>query len=178
MPGQEIHFLTLTVVDWLDVFTRPEFAQTVMDSLTFCTQKKGLNLNAWVMMTNHLHILSSAATGFEMGAIIRDFKKFTSRSILDMLRDKTVNESRARAFLHAFSWQGQRNNRNGDYQFWQQENHAVHAYSRSFTEQKLAYIHDNPVRAGYVDVAWHWRYSSARDYMTALPGLVPVTLLD
>jgi len=72
-------FLTLTVVDWVDVFSRPIYKHHLVESLKFCQQKKGLELYAWVLMSNHLHLLASAADGFNLSAILRDFKKFTSK---------------------------------------------------------------------------------------------------
>ena len=177
VSGPEIHFLTLTVVDWLDVFVRPEFVRHVLDSLFFCTQKKGLQLHGWVLMTSHLHLLASPLAGHSLSDILRDFKKFTARQILDDLLQNRVNESRATAFLRSFAFHGRTNSNNESYQFWQSDNHAVHVHSAGFAEQKLRYIHENPVKAGWVDEPWHYRYSSAVDYMTERKGLVPVNLL-
>ena len=128
-------------------------------------------------MTNHLHLLACPAEGKDLSDILRDFKKFTARQILLALKEKKVNESRARAFMHSFGYHGEHNMRNDVFQFWQQGNHAIHARSPAFCEQKLAYIHNNPVRAGFVDEPWQYRYSSARDYMTGRKGLVDVELL-
>lgn len=175
--GPNVYFLTLTMVDWLDVFVRPEFARHVLDSLTYCTQKKGLLLHGWVLMTSHLHLLASAAEGADLSAIVRDFKKFTARQILDDLTQNRVHESRSTAFLRSFAWHGSTNANNERYQVWQSDNHAVHVYSADFAEQKLRYIHENPVTAGWVTEPWHYRYSSALDYMTGSRGIVPVCLL-
>ena len=80
-----IYFLTLTVVDWVDVFTRPVYRHEVVESLKFCQRKKGLELYAWVLMSNHLHLLASAAEGYNLSDILRDFKKFTSKTIIDKI---------------------------------------------------------------------------------------------
>ncbi len=177
VKGSEIHFLTLTVVDWLDVFVRPEFARHVLESLAYCITHKGLQLHAWVLMTSHLHLMASPQQGHDLSAILRDFKKFTARQILTDLTQARVNESRAQAFLNAFGWHGIHNPNNEQYQLWQGDNHAVHVHSRDFAEQKLGYIHQNPVVVGWVEEPWHYRYSSAVDYMTERKGLLPVCLL-
>jgi hypothetical protein len=63
--------------------------------------------------------------------------------------------------------------RNTNYQFWTHENHSEHIFSNKFMEQKLEYIHNNPVRAGIVDKPEYYRYSSARDY-AGENGLIPI----
>ncbi|WP_198532945.1 hypothetical protein [Salinivibrio sp. MA440] len=59
------------------------------------------------------------------------------------------------------------------YQFWQEGVHPELIQSDAMMWQKIDYIHQNPVKRGYVDEAAHWRYSSARDYMEA-SGLLAV----
>ena len=54
--------------------------------------------------------------------------------------------------------------RDREYQFWQEGSHAEMVFSEAVMREKLDYIHQNPVKRGYVDVPEHWRYSSARDY--------------
>jgi len=54
--------------------------------------------------------------------------------------------------------------RNSEYQFWTHENHSEHIFSNNFIEQKLEYIHNNPVKAGIVEKPEEYRYSSAIDY--------------
>lgn len=69
------------------------------------------------------------------------------------------------------------NSKNKDYQFWQQENRPIELISNKFIDQKLLYIHMNPVKAGLVDEPWEYRYSSARDYMNDQKGLLDVELI-
>ena len=73
----DIHFLTFTIVDWVDVFTRLEYKQLIIDSLQYCCAHKGLEIYAYCLMTNHLHLLASAKENFKLPDIVRDFKKFT-----------------------------------------------------------------------------------------------------
>ena len=59
---------------------------------------------------------------------------------------------------------GESNSRNANYQFWRQDNQPKEMWSEKFTDQKLYYIHNNPVEAGIVDKEEEYIYSSARDY--------------
>ena len=61
---------------------------------------------------------------------------------------------------------GEANNSNYQYQFWQHENHSILLDNAEMLEQRITYLHENPVRAGFVELAEHWKYSSATDYYT------------
>ena len=76
--------------------------------------------------------------------------------------------------LWLFKKAGEDNAKNTNYQFWQQENHPIELISNKFIDQKLAYIHENPVKAGLVDEPWEYRFSSARDYINNQKGLLEV----
>ena len=76
---QASYFLTFTVVEWTDVFTRPEYKQVIVDSLNYCIDNKGLQCFAWVLMSNHMHIVARAEAPARLSDIIRDFKKHTSK---------------------------------------------------------------------------------------------------
>jgi putative transposase len=70
-----IHFVTFSVVEWVDVFTRTAYADIVVDSLKFCQHKKSLNIHAWCLMSNHIHLIISARETYKLSDILRDFKK-------------------------------------------------------------------------------------------------------
>jgi putative transposase len=76
------HFITFSTVNWIDVFTREAYRQILIDSLLYCIQSKGLILHAWVMMSNHVHLIASAKEGYELSACMRDLKKYTSRQLI------------------------------------------------------------------------------------------------
>ncbi|GAA0891672.1 transposase [Fulvivirga kasyanovii] len=169
-----IHFLTFSVVEWVDVFIREQYCQIVVDSLNYCIREKGLVVYSWVIMSNHLHVIVASQTDC-LSDTLRDFKKFTSREILKAI-DGSGQESRKNWMLWIFKAVGARNKRNKTYQFWQQDNHPIELDYNSIKDQKLDYIHLNPVKAGFVDEPEHYRWSSARDY-AGLPGLVKVDFL-
>ena len=69
------YFLTFTVVEWTDVFTKPAYKQIITSALNYCTDNKGLKVYAWVLMTNHMHLVCQTTPPFQLSDFIRDFKK-------------------------------------------------------------------------------------------------------
>lgn len=170
-----LHFLTLTVVDWIDVFSRKLYKDMLIESLQFCQKEKGLIIYAYVIMSNHLHLIVKAKNGFLLSNILRDFKKFTAVRIIQSIKlnDK---ESRRRWMIPIFQDHGFYNSNNKFFQFWIQRNHPIELKSRAWIIQKLNYIHLNPVRAGLVDKVEHYVYSSALQYAGG-KGVLEVKLL-
>lgn len=153
------YFLTSIVVDWVDIFSRRTYRDIVIDSLQYCVKEKGLLLYGYVVMTNHVHLLVRSSTG-KLSDTLRDFKKFTSYKILKEIQNEP--ESRREWMLHRFSWNAAQHNRNESHQLWTHENHAIEITSQKFFQQKLNYIHQNPVRAGWVEREEDYIYSSAK----------------
>jgi len=170
------HFLTFSVVDWVDIFTRQLYRDLIVDSLKFCQENKGLLLHAWCIMTNHLHLIMSAREK-GLSDLLRGFKKYTSAQLVKAVSENKY-ESRREWMLRHFAKAGQENSRNPGNQFWQQDNHPVELYSAAFIAQKLNYIHENPVRAGWVEKPEHYLYSSSRNYVSGwAAGLLDVVFL-
>jgi len=161
---QAIHFITFTVVEWVDVFTRKAYRDILIDSLRHCQQEKGLVLHAWCIMSNHVHLLASVKEG-NLSDILRDFKKFTSRQIIAAIK-ANEGESRKDWMLRIFGQAGEANARNSSYQFWRQDNGPKECFSPAFIAQKIDYIHNNPVEAGLVEKPEDYLYSSAKTYYT------------
>ena len=155
------HFLTFQVIDWVDIFSRQIYKDIVIDSMKFCRANKGLEIYSYVIMSNHVHVIWRAKNG-DLSNVIRDFKKFTGRNIIEAI--KTGPESRQDWMLKRFEFAARSNVRNSIHQFWTHENHAVELFTPDFTEQKIQYIHKNPVRAGIVEKEEDYIYSSARNY--------------
>ena len=168
------HFITATVVDWIDVFTRQTYRDIVIESLDYCIKNKGMILYGYVIMSNHIHLIIQSEEG-KLSDLIRDFKKFTAKSILE----KTQNspESRKEWMLERFKLAAQTHSRNKKYQFWQYGNHAEEIYSNEFMWSKLDYLHLNPVRSGHVSKASDYIYSSAGNYVNN-SGLLTVEKAD
>jgi len=156
------YFLTFTITDWVDVFTRINYRAIIVDSLGFCQKNKGLILYAWCLMTNHIHLICRVEEPFRMSDVVRDSKQFTAKRILEAI--ETTPESRKDWMLYRFIYAGKYDNRITKYRFWQDRNHPIEITSSEFMKQKMNYIHQNPVRAGFVANAEDYLYSSARNY--------------
>ena len=170
------YFVTSTVVGWIDVFSREQYKEIICNSLLFCQKEKGLVLNAYVIMSNHIYLIISAAQGYEIAHIMRDFKKFTSKKIVAAI-ENNPQESRRKWMLNMFGYAGQNNNSNEQYQFWQQEYHPIALDTPEKTVQRLNYLHENPVRSGIVWLPEQYKYGSAIDYYCDKPGLLPIEKL-
>ena len=104
-----------------------------------------------------------SAKGNDISDVLRDFKKYTSKQITNAIKTNP-QESRRQWMIELFKKAGEQNSRNEVYQFWRQDNQPKELISQRFCDQKLDYIHNNPVEAGLVDKAEEYVYSSARDY--------------
>ena len=156
------HFLTSTVVEWIELFIRPQLADIIVDSLNFCAQNKNLHIHAWCLMPNHLHLLVTQPDG-KLSDTLRDFKRHTSSTIIAALQESTVTESRKRWLLNRLQFAGVPKGQ--PFKLWQDGNHPIECAEREFFDQRFLYIHENPVKAGFVWQPEHYRYSSAIDYM-------------
>jgi REP element-mobilizing transposase RayT len=165
-----LYFITFTTVKWVDVFTRREYKDIVVDSLRFCQKEKGLLLCAWVIMSNHVHLIASATEGAKLHDIMRDLKKFTSKQILKAITEHR-GESRREWMLKIFRTAGASNSNNKTYQFWQQHNHPLELGTNARIARYLNYLHNNPVKAGYVEYAEEYIYCSGPAY-AGKPGLL------
>jgi len=134
----------------------------VVDSLAYCMEKKDLELYAWCIMSNHVHLIIGTR-GEEMQNILRDMKRHTSKQLLKAI-ENNPHESRTEWMLWMFKRAGKRNPNNEKYQFWQQHNNPIELFPPEMTRQKLDYVHNNPVEAGFVEQPWEYLYSSARNY--------------
>ena len=171
---QGLYFLTWTLTGWIDLFTRPIYKAVVMDSLRYSIENKGLRLHAYVIMSNHMHLIASAEDNTSLSDITRDIKKHTSKQFLKALNEGP--ESRAEWMIPIFAQSAELKSGYGSHHLWQTGSHAIQLYNPEWIRQKLDYIHDNPVRAGFVREAWQYPHSSAGDYQD-LPGLLPLELL-
>src|SRR5690349_3176263 len=114
-----IHFVTFAVVEWIDVFTRKDYRNILLDSIRYCQAEKGMLLHCWCLMSNHLHFMLSSKN-HDLSGLLRDFKKFTSKEIISAI-ERNSAESRKTWMLEIFKKQGAANNRNKEYQFWRQD---------------------------------------------------------
>lgn len=168
------HFLTFTVIDWIDVFTRKRYKDIVINSFEHCQLEKGMVIYGYVIMSNHIHAILQSEKE-DLSGLIRDFKKHTSKAILKSIGEEP--ESRREWLLERFSKAAKNHSRNKNYQFWKYGNHPEEIYSEKFLWSKLDYIHLNPIRSGLVVKASDYLYSSAGNYVNG-NGLLAVSCVD
>ncbi len=141
------YFLTMTIQRWYYLFDRYNRWEILADSIRYCQKNKELELNRYVFMLNHLHIIATAP---DVIGFVRDFKRFTAKQF------KLNLEKTEPTVLPLFIDEESR-----IYQFWRKGNASKLVESSDFYRQKLNYIHNNPVRKGYVAQPEHWIWSSA-----------------
>jgi len=156
IEGNDPHFLTCTVVGWIPVFKEERCADIILASLRFLQDQRHLTLYAYVLMENHLHLIASAK---QLSKEIGNFKSFTARKIIDLLKheDRTV-------VLRSLEKHKSLHKKDRRYQLWQEGSHPQLIQGPEMMRQKVEYIHNNPVRKGLVTDPLEWQYSSARDY--------------
>ena len=126
-------------------------------------------------MSNHVHLIVRAE-GNKLSDVLRDFKKHTSKQIIAAI-ESNPSESRKEWMLWLFKSAGSKNKRNTNYQFWRQDNQPVELENNEMKDQRVNYIHMNPVEARIVSEPTDYVYSSARNYADE-KGLIEVTFLD
>lgn len=168
------YYLTWRVYRWVDIFINSKYCDIITDAFTYCRLHKGLNIYAYVIMTNHVHCVISAKEN-NLSDVLRDLKRHTSNSLLKKLIN--TENSRTDWMLEQFSIAAGRHQRNEKYQIWEHTNHAIELYSNEFINQKIGYIHQNPVKAGLVEHAHYWRYSSQSNYL-GMESVIEIDVLD
>ena len=167
------YYLTCQVVGWVDILSRKNCRDIILESLSYCIEHKGLVVYAYVIMTNHIHMVVRSECG-SLSDTIRDFKRFTSNKILKEVACNRA-ESRREWLGVVFKYHAKYNKRAHEKQFWTHENHAVELSGNELLDSKVEYIHNNPVRAGWVENPEGYLYSSARNY-AGLSNLLEIEL--
>jgi REP element-mobilizing transposase RayT len=132
------HFLTFCIMGWIDIFTRQRYRDLIIESFRFCRKNKQLDIGAFVIMSNHIHVIWTANNG-NLSDVVRDFKTFTSKAITKSIEDEP--ESRRKWLLHMFQFYANRTNANDFFKVWTSNNHPEEIYSNGFLQTKLNYIH-------------------------------------
>lgn len=172
--GNYAYFITCAVVEKLPLFKESIYRRIILDSLAYLRERKATELNAFVVMSTHMHAVLWPRNGVNISDVLRDFKRHTSRSI-SREAAKQAHCHYLQVFAAARStFRSQR----ADYQVWHEGSHLEAIYDDDFARQKIEYIHNNPVKAGLVSNAEDWRYSSARAYLLREPTYPPTDIMD
>jgi len=163
------YFVTCTILHWIPVFTRPETVTIIIDSLKYLQKDVSLKVYAFVVLENHLHLIVQSED------VVKDmarFKSFTARSIIDYLKQQN-----AKTILEQLSFYKKAHKQGRDFQLWQEGMQSKQIQSAEMMKERINYIHNNPVKRGYVDEPKHWRYSSARIYEGS-QGMLDIEVVD
>lgn len=159
------YFMTCTIVGWLPVFTRREAVEIVLESWKHAQENRDFKLFGYVILENHLHLVAAAP---QLSDVIQRFKSFTARQIVELLERNGERTLLWQLHSHKLPHKTE-----SQHQVWEEGSHPQQIQNDAMMWQKLEYMHDNPIRRGYVDDPLHWRYSSARNY-TGQPTLIDV----
>ena len=168
------YFMTMTVVDWIDLFTRVSQKQLIVDSLKYFQENKGLNIFGWCLMPSHLHLIANTKIPFDLDNVVRDFKRHTSKNAILLIENSP--ESRSEWLLDKFAHAGKTHPKNKNHKVWRDKNHAIELFTEKVTWQKLRYIHRNPVIDKIVYNEQDYLFSSARNYY-GLPNVLEIDCL-
>lgn len=166
------YFISFATVYWIDVFTRMVYFDIIINALDYCRKNKGMIIYGYCIMPSHIHLIFRSSEG-KLSELIRDFKGFTSRKLIKAIQENN-QESRKEWLLWMFQKAGKKNSNVTENQFWQQNNQPIEIWSLKVFEQKLNYIHQNPVASGFVMESWEWKYSSARNYVDDLEEILEI----
>ncbi|HVU55101.1 MAG TPA: transposase [Puia sp.] len=175
--GEACYFLTLNVVDRIDVFTRPAYKQVVADALNHFVDLGQITIYAWCLMTHHLHLLVRTPEGYSPAWFERDFKKYTTPEILKAI--DVEMDLRKDWMVQRFEDFGKTLKRIEKLHLWQNCSSPLHIDSGQpeLLISRIDHIHENPVRERIVDLPEAYLYSSARDYIGG-KGLVKVKVVQ
>jgi REP element-mobilizing transposase RayT len=159
------HFITCTILHWIPIFTNKDSVQIVIDSLKYLQKEDNLKIYAYVILENHIHLIVSSN---DISKTIQKFKSYTAKEILKLLKKKKVT-----TILEQLSFYKKAHKRDTTYQVWQEGMQPKLITSEKMMRDTIDYIHQNPVKRGYIDNPTHWRYSSARNY-EEIEGLIDI----
>ena len=148
-------YFTATIYEWKPLLANDHHKDIIIDSLQFLVEEQRIELNAFVIMNNHIHLIWQALQSFTPSQNQASFMKYTAQQLkrcmmkndIDLLASLKVNKY------------------DREYQIWKREPLGIELLNKAMFNQKLEYIHYNPVRAGLCEVPEEYHYSSARFYL-------------
>ena len=143
-----LYFVSFATVNWMDVFVREEYFSIVTDSLNYCNVHLGMEIFCWCIMPSHIHLIFRAKEN-NPGQVLGRFKEFTSKQLAEAIEQNST-ESRRECMLWMMQRAAMKNSSVSKLQFWQHHNKPIELWSIDVIEQKVKYIHENPMKAGFV----------------------------
>lgn len=150
------YFFTATILEWKSLLSKEKYKEVVVSSLRFLVEARRIRVYAFVIMSNHIHIIWQMYPGINSSDVQRDFLKYTAQIIKADLRKHHP------VVLELFKVRS----RDRKYQFWERNALSVELWTHAVFIQKMNYIHRNPVKAKLVATPSAYKYSSALFYQT------------
>ncbi|WP_020529172.1 REP-associated tyrosine transposase [Flexithrix dorotheae] len=170
-----LYFVSFATVYWMDIMVREDYFNLLINSLDYCRKNLGLQIFCYCIMPSHIHLIMRASDN-NPAQVLGRFKEFTSKALRKSIADNP-QESRKEWLLWMMERAAKKSSNVSRSQVWQHHNKPIELWSPEVIEQKVSYIHANPVVAGFVAEPWHWKYSSAIDYSGG-KGLLEIDFID
>lgn len=154
-PKDHPEFLTVTCLDWKYLLTTDYRKDIIVNSLRFLVLNQRAIVYGFVIMSNYFHVIWQFNGDHKGSDVLRDFLKYTSHRLLRNLAEENpalYSELRV-------------NDCDRTYQVWERNSLRISLWSNKVFNQKLDYIHRNPVQAGLCEYPEQYRYSSASFYL-------------
>ena len=147
-------FYAATIYEWQHLLKEDKYKNIITGSLQFLVSDKRIELNAFVIMSNHIHLIWQSLMGYTPEQIQLSFMKYTAQQIkFELMKDDPPLLEKCKA-----------NKADRDYQIWEREPLGIDLFTPAVFNQKLEYIHQNPVKAGLCNYPEEYKYSSALFY--------------
>jgi putative transposase len=154
MEQDKMYFITATILEWKHLLADDKFKDILINEWRHRVKLNHIKVYGFVVMPNHYHAIINTLSPHDPSDIQRDIHKWTSKQFINDLKlnnPKTLD-------LYAV------NAKDRKYQIWERNSLPILLYSRSVIEQKLRYIHENPLQA-------HWKLAETpEDYYYSSAG--------
>lgn len=157
-PTEWPQFFTATILHWKPILLNDNYKDLIIDGLRFAITERRINLTAFVIMSNHIHIVWQQLPPYTKSQVQLGFMKYTAQKIKYDLQ-KTNPE-----LLKEFKVDA----KDREYQLWKRNPLSIELFTPAVFHQKIDYIHNNPVRAGLCKLPEDYKYSSAGYYETVV----------
>jgi putative transposase len=165
-----VFFVTTTIVRYEPIFGfGRQYYLILIKSLKFVLSKYQAALFAYVLMPSHIHLVIAMPEKKSISDLMRDFKKYTSTRIRQQLEKEGKSDTIVSLHMNA---EGKKNR---VFKLWMERFDDLVIDSDKMLQVKIDYIHNNPVKAGFVDQPELWEFSSARNYILNDHSLISVS---
>jgi putative transposase len=151
-------FFTATINGWSPLLLDQKYKNIIIESLQFLVHDNRIVLHAFVIMSNHIHFIWQPLNSQSVKSIQASFLKYTG----NMLAKQLVMEE------SGILYQFESKTKDRKYHIWKRKSLSIELFNRAPFDQKLIYIHSNPVAAKLCEKPEQYYYSSAKFYLNGI----------